>query len=131
MSATPQVARPPSAHPTHLRTLAVALRDFLVRTKHRVDAEIGTYPTPIPRCDAQFNHLYEQRSRIARTLYRVSGALDGDDPREDLGAVLGEFAAMPSLAESPEERDLRERIRIAIADARSAPARAAQDHAQR
>lgn len=131
MSATSQVTRPPSAYPTHHRTLAVALRDFLVRTKHAVDAEIGTYPTPIPRCDAQFNHLYEQRSRIARALERLNRVLDDADARDNLGAALGEFAAMPSLAKSPEERELRERIRIAIADARSAPARAMPHDAQR
>ena len=120
-----------SAAPDSIHSIGCALRDFLVRTKHAVDAEIGTYPTPIPRCDAQFNHLYEQRSRIARALERLNLLLDDADARDDLGTALGEFAAMPSLAESPEERELRERIRIAIADARLAPARAVQDDAQR
>ena len=41
-----------------------ALRETLAR----LDAEIRAYPTPIPRCDAQFNHLIEERDRIRRLL---------------------------------------------------------------
>jgi hypothetical protein len=107
-----------SAAADSIHSIGCALRDFLVRAKHAVDAEIGTYPTPIPRCDAQFNHVYEQRSRIARTLYRVNGALDGADRREDLAAALAEFATMAPLAESVEERELRERVRMALAATR-------------
>jgi glutamate/tyrosine decarboxylase-like PLP-dependent enzyme len=33
-----------------------------------LDAEIHAYPTPIPRCDAQFNHLMEERERIVKEL---------------------------------------------------------------
>ena len=33
-----------------------------------LDAEIRAYPTPIPRCDAQFNHLMEERARIREAL---------------------------------------------------------------
>jgi hypothetical protein len=41
-----------------------ALRQALAR----IDAEIRAYPTPIPRCDAQFNHLLEERDRIRALL---------------------------------------------------------------
>jgi hypothetical protein len=34
-------------------------------------AEIRSYPTPIPRCDAQFNHLMEERDRIVRALQDI------------------------------------------------------------
>jgi hypothetical protein len=40
-------------------------------TKRSIDREIGDYPTPIPRCDAQFNHLLEQRTRLSRLLTRL------------------------------------------------------------
>jgi tyrosine decarboxylase/aspartate 1-decarboxylase len=33
-----------------------------------LDEEIRVYPTPIPRCDAQFNHLMEERARIVKAL---------------------------------------------------------------
>jgi len=130
MTATSHGTLPAATDSIH--SIGRALRDYLVRTKHAIDAEIGSYPTPIPRCDAQFNHVYEQRSRIARTLHRVNGALDGaDDPREDLVAALDEFATMPPIAESVEERELRERVRRALAGAQSAPTPAARHDAQR
>jgi glutamate/tyrosine decarboxylase-like PLP-dependent enzyme len=36
--------------------------------RHALDEEIRAYPTPIPRCDAQFNHLFEERERVVKEL---------------------------------------------------------------
>ena len=47
---------------------AAALRETLAR----LDTEIRAYPTPIPRCDAQFNHLMEERGRIRRLLEELT-----------------------------------------------------------
>ena len=44
------------------------LRTRLEERRRRLDEEIRGYPTPIPRCDAQFNHLFEERDRITRIL---------------------------------------------------------------
>ena len=41
---------------------------MLEEEKRRLDAEIRAYPTPIPRCDAQFNHLFERRAEVVRAL---------------------------------------------------------------
>ena len=49
-------------------TSAAGLRETLAR----LDAEIRAYPTPIPRCDAQFNHLMEERDRIRRLLEEIA-----------------------------------------------------------
>jgi len=46
-----------------------ALRESLAR----LEAEIRAYPTPIPRCDAQFNHLLEERERIRGLLEAPQG----------------------------------------------------------
>lgn len=43
-------------------------RRRLEEEKRRLDAEIRAYPTPIPRCDAQFNALFERRAEIVREL---------------------------------------------------------------
>lgn len=43
-------------------------RQCLEADRRRLDDEIRHYPTPIPRCDAQFNHLFEQRARIVATI---------------------------------------------------------------
>lgn len=47
---------------------SAALRASLEARRKQLDEEIRAYPTPIPRCDAQFNFVREERSRIAREL---------------------------------------------------------------
>lgn len=47
------------------------IRLQLESERDRVCREIRDYPTPIPRCDAQFNHLLEQRDSLARELQRI------------------------------------------------------------
>jgi hypothetical protein len=51
-------------------------RTALEAEKHRLDEEIRNYPTPIPRCDAQFNHLFDRRAAIVRQLEQ----LEAGDP---------------------------------------------------
>jgi hypothetical protein len=46
----------------------------LEEEKRRLDAEIRAYPTPIPRCDAQFNALFERRDAIVRELQALREA---------------------------------------------------------
>jgi hypothetical protein len=46
-------------------------RKALEAEKHRLDEEIRNYPTPIPRCDAQFNHLFDRRAAIVRELEQL------------------------------------------------------------
>jgi len=74
-----------------------ALRDSLAEraahleaSKRALDQEIGSYPTPIPRCDAQFNHLYDERARVSgeleavrAELARVSAGNDSALPKDD------------------------------------------------
>ncbi len=47
---------------------SVASRASLEARRKQLDEEIRAYPTPIPRCDAQFNFLMEERTRIVREL---------------------------------------------------------------
>ena len=54
-----------------------ARRAALEARRRQLDEEIRTYPTPIPRCDAQFNHLFEERERIVRELAELQAARDG------------------------------------------------------
>jgi hypothetical protein len=50
-------------------------RDALEQERLRIQAEITSYPMPIPACDAYFNHLLEQRSRICDELARLNHQL--------------------------------------------------------
>ncbi len=123
---TPSPATNPApADAIHFRSLGIELRDLLIHAKRAVDEEVGTYPTPIPRCDAQFNHLYERRVRIAGMLDRIGRALDRVNATEDLVAAVVEFAAAPPITESADEQRLRQRLGVVLPDGSFTPAVAA------
>jgi len=87
-----------------ITTLAAEVAGHLHAIRRRLAEEIRTYPTPIPRCDAQFNHLYEQQGRLARDLDRIE--------REKPSRVLIEqFIASAPYTDDASERDFRSRIR--------------------
>jgi len=101
----------PILHPTgadRLESLYLELRRHLEQVKRELEEEIRMYPTPIPRCDAQFNHLYEQRVRLSRILNLRSGA--GAEPDICVEAIV-EFVGSPAFSESARERELRDRLR--------------------
>jgi hypothetical protein len=47
-------------------------REDLERERVRLQAEISSYPAPIPACDVYFNDLLERRNRICEALTRLS-----------------------------------------------------------
>jgi hypothetical protein len=58
-------------------TTMQARRAALEARRKQLDDEIRSYPTPIPRCDAQFNHLFEERARVMRELAELQAPRDG------------------------------------------------------
>lgn len=85
--------------------------------RRSLGAEIRNYPTPIPRCDAQFNHLYEQQARLARELDRI-GALTGKNPkREDCIELIERFVASAPYTDDSAERSLRSRMKTELSAA--------------
>lgn len=100
-----------------LRSLGLELRDFLLRARQAADAEIRTYPTPIPRCDAQFNFVYEQRLRLSGWLNALDIGLGRYDDAVALASMMAEFCRGPATGESSEERALRDRIAAALSAA--------------
>ena len=109
------VATSDSAYRVRLRALGVELRDWLAAAKRAADDEIRAYPTPIPRCDAQFNYVYDQRARLAQWLARANAAIDTDNVSRELMSLLAEFAASPPLGVGVEELRLRDRLRAVLA----------------
>ena len=90
------------------------IRLHLEDRRRSLGAEIRNYPTPIPRCDVQFNHLYEQQARLGRELDRI-GALAGKNPtREDYIDSIGRFAASAPYTDDPAERALRSRMKAEL-----------------
>jgi hypothetical protein len=47
------------------------IKQQLEKERHRIYDEIRNYPAPIPACDAQFNHLLEERRRISQELLEL------------------------------------------------------------
>ena len=54
------------------------LRARLTQERERVLAELRAYPPAVPACDAQFNHLLEQRDGLGRELGRLDAILVAD-----------------------------------------------------
>ena len=97
-----------------LEELLLEVRDHLRRMQRSVNDEIRDYPTPIPRCDAQFNHLLEQRARLRRAVERVDAPADRPASRAERIGLLEEFAASPAYIDTPAEGEIRARIRAAL-----------------
>jgi len=90
-----------------LTSICQELRDYLQRERRLVDEQIRTYPTPIPRCDVQFNDLYERRTRLSQALQRVSGLLDQASSPEELASSISDFIGCTAYSEDPEEQRLK------------------------
>jgi hypothetical protein len=112
-----QAMAPTAADPDRTQALMVSLRDFLRRAKASLDDEIHSYPTPIPRCDAQFNHAYEQRARLAALLQRIDTVANEAAGANEHMKAMAEFSALPPIGEAAEERELRARVADALARA--------------
>ena len=93
---------------------AVALRDYLQHAKRLVDEQIRAYPKPIPRCDAQFNYLYEQRNRLSAALDEANAAIDAKDSASDLEIWVMNILSSAPWSEDEPERELRQRLRDRI-----------------
>ena len=98
-----------------IEQLARELQHWLTGVRASLAGEIRIYPTPIPRCDAQFNHLVEQRGLLTRLLTDLEVALDRRDGGAALCAVLAQLPHLPAQSDSSEERTLRDRIDAELA----------------
>jgi hypothetical protein len=85
-----------------------ALKACLERERERVHAEIRAYPTPIPRCDQQFNHLIERRERLFRELARLDQAAAAEDGVERLVRFIDSSDCL--------DPDLKRRFRSALSE---------------
>ncbi|HMH19784.1 MAG TPA: hypothetical protein VK572_16730 [Burkholderiales bacterium] len=93
-----------------LRSLWELVVDDLHRRRLLLAEEIRSYPTPIPRCDTQFNHLYEQQARLARELDRVGAFAEKKLGREDYIELIGRFVASVPYTDDAAEPQLRSRL---------------------
>jgi hypothetical protein len=81
------------------------IRLRLESERDRLHLEIRDYPTPIPRCDAQFNHLLEQRDSIAHELQRFESVAASCNTA-DASRLIEAFVSEMDLSDAV-KRDLR------------------------
>jgi hypothetical protein len=69
------------------------IESLLVSRLAAVEREIRQYPAPIPACDAQFNHLLEERSGIPQEMVRAGIAAEVSKSLPERQRALDEFIA--------------------------------------
>jgi hypothetical protein len=97
-------AAEPRTKLSDITALAAEVVEHLRGMRRRFVEEIRTYPTPIPRCDAQFNHLYEEQGRLARELDRIGR-------EKPTRALIEQFIVSALYTDDPSEREFRARVR--------------------
>jgi hypothetical protein len=97
-----------------LKSLWKEIKDDLLRVRESINEEIRNYPTPIPRCDAQFNHLYEQQARLARELNQIVAPVEESLKREDYIKLIERFIASAPYADDVAEQQLRSRLKSVL-----------------
>jgi|SRR5690349_12758149 len=102
--------------PAALASLCKTIREHLQARRSSLAAEIRSYPTPIPRCDAQFNHLHEQQIRLARELERVGDAETAG--RAQAIEAIERFIASAPYSDDAAEREFRAQVRREFAELR-------------
>jgi hypothetical protein len=106
---TTDVAPPDTCAPAQLLALVAEIGALLERIRRALDDEIRAYPTPIPRCDAQFNFLYEQRSEVATALAEIAGLRGEAFAPAACRRVLEAFLRSTAQSDLPPQSALRAR----------------------
>ena len=83
----PSATTQPLSHeaPDPVQAAWQRIRAHLESTRSLIASEISHYPAPRPACDADFNHMLEQRGRITDELNRLhaaTGAPSANDRRQ-------------------------------------------------
>lgn len=93
-----------------LRDACETLAAHLEALRQQLDEEIRVYPKPIPRCDAQFNHLYGVRSRVMEQLESLRAVARAGTTRAQARG-LEKLLATPPANDASGERELRQQLR--------------------
>ena len=93
------------------------IRAYLRSEKDRILEEIRAYPTPIPRCDAQFNHLIEKRERLVQELALLDAAATSSTVASDGTARIEAFIASSDYFDD----DAKLRLKSALSEGLDKP----------
>jgi sugar-specific transcriptional regulator TrmB len=102
-----QSVKTPAAIDDSVTSVWSRIRAHLESRKERIYREISEYPTPIPRCDQQFNYLLEERELIARELDQVNNAAGKEITHAGAVKLIEDFLASTAYVEVEEKRKIR------------------------
>ena len=86
------------------------IRSHLDRERARIFEVIRNYPTPIPNCDQDFNHLLEERSRMSQELDRVD-ALSKESIARGSREPVDEFIRSSAFIDDEVRKAIRSRLK--------------------
>jgi hypothetical protein len=89
------------------------IQSRLEEQMRRVQDEIRNYPAPIPACDAQFNHLLEERDALSSELARVRGSMREESEPEIARGSIDAFLNDSTCLGDAEKREIRSLIKNA------------------
>ena len=91
------------------------IRSYLEPQRAQVYAAIHSYPPPIPACDVQFNHLLEERSRLAQELSRLNTLAKQTLPWCEQVQLTDEFIQVSTCLNEEAKQKIRSSVHGALA----------------
>ena len=73
----------------------------------RVRDEIRDYPGPIPACDAQFNHLLEEREALTSEIGRLRDLMAGGTEARDAAGSIDEYLTVTTCLSDATKDEIR------------------------
>jgi hypothetical protein len=90
-----------------IKSLWNRVRQHLETERRRIYDEIRNYPPPIPACDAQFNHLLDERRRISQELAELERLSSQDLTPEQQMKSIGSFISSSSCINDEVDHEIR------------------------
>jgi hypothetical protein len=92
-----------------LESISKEIQTRLESEERRIYEEIKNYPKPIPACDAQFNFLLEERTRIAAEIQRLHETIHAGKKSKDPAGLITDFLlSCPYLDAESTQKIVRE-----------------------
>ncbi len=99
-----------------IKLLWSRIKQHLEQERHRIYHEIRNYPPPIPACDAQFNHLLEQRRRISQELAELEQLSSQDLTPEQHMKSIDRFITSSICINDEADREIRSRMKQSLSE---------------
>jgi chorismate mutase len=92
------------------------IKQHLEEEKRRIYHEIRSYPPPIPACDAQFNHLLEERRKISQELAELEHLSNQDFTPEQHIKLIDRFITSSICINNQADPEIRSRLKESLSE---------------